>query len=180
MQRIALLVSLFLLSSPAAFSQQTGSIIEWLTTLQEINTRLQANNNATTELRTLHREITAWSTGRSDGGVKIPDFPPGEPSRQQLVDYVANLRGVLEQAERSRPGGAFHAGRIEVNVTASAAQVPTASTLDESDYRMHNLPKTADALNLLPGVTIQRIGPRNERGVYVRGFDFRQVPLYMD
>ena len=54
------------------------------------------------------------------------------------------------------------------------------TTLDESDYRLRNLPKTADALNLVPGVTIQRIGPRNESGVYVRGFDFRQVPLYMD
>lgn len=180
MRRLALFLSFLLLSSHAAFSQQTGPIIDWITTLQAITARLQTNGSAPAELRSLHREIAAWSSSRPDGAVKVPDFPPGEPSHQELVDYAATLRKILEDAERNRPGGAFHAGRIEVNVTAGALQVPTASTLDESDYRMRNLPKTADALNLVPGVTIQRIGPRNERGVYVRGFDFRQVPLYMD
>lgn len=76
--------------------------------------------------------------------------------------------------------GAFDAGRITVTVTASATQTPTAGTLVEASYRARNLVKTADALNLMPGVTLQRIGNRNERGVFVRGFDFRQVPLYMD
>ena len=36
------------------------------------------------------------------------------------------------------------------------------------------------ALNLLPGVTLNNVGPRNEAGVYVRGFDLRQVPLFLD
>jgi iron complex outermembrane receptor protein len=180
MERSALMASFVLILTSAARAQQTGSIVEWLTTLQAIDARRQANGNATVELRTLHREVVAWSNTPAGSSVKVPEFPAGEPSRQQLADYVATLRKILEEAERNRPGGAFHAGRIEVNVTASALQVPTASTLDESDYRIRNLPKTADALNLVPGVTIQRIGPRNERGIYVCGFDFRQVPLYID
>lgn len=36
------------------------------------------------------------------------------------------------------------------------------------------------ALNLLPGVTLSAVGPRNESMVYVRGFDLRQVPLLID
>lgn len=36
------------------------------------------------------------------------------------------------------------------------------------------------ALNLLPGVTLTASGPRNESMVSVRGFDLRQVPVYMD
>jgi iron complex outermembrane receptor protein len=36
------------------------------------------------------------------------------------------------------------------------------------------------ALNLLPGVTLSNVGPRNESMVYVRGFDLRQVPVFID
>ena len=36
------------------------------------------------------------------------------------------------------------------------------------------------ALSLLPGVSVSDIGPRNESQVYVRGFDLRSVPLYID
>jgi iron complex outermembrane receptor protein len=36
------------------------------------------------------------------------------------------------------------------------------------------------ALNMLPGITLTASGPRNESMVSVRGFDLRQVPVYMD
>lgn len=38
----------------------------------------------------------------------------------------------------------------------------------------------ARALNLLPGVTLSSVGARNETMVYVRGFDLRQVPVFID
>ncbi|UWX57174.1 TonB-dependent receptor plug domain-containing protein [Chlorobaculum sp. MV4-Y] len=38
----------------------------------------------------------------------------------------------------------------------------------------------SEAANLLPGVTISNVGGRNEGMIYVRGFDMRQVPLYLD
>ncbi|RYU93627.1 TonB-dependent receptor plug domain-containing protein [Emticicia agri] len=38
----------------------------------------------------------------------------------------------------------------------------------------------SNALNLLPGVNIANVGPRNESVVYVRGFDLRQVPVFID
>lgn len=40
--------------------------------------------------------------------------------------------------------------------------------------------EVSKALNLLPGVTLTASGPRNESMVSVRGFDLRQVPVYMD
>ncbi|MCL4783497.1 MAG: TonB-dependent receptor [Bryobacterales bacterium] len=179
-KRVVLLIALLGLLIPGALSAQSGSVIDWLTALQEIRARLARNGDVSADLRSLHREISAWYSGRPGVSVRLPEFPAGEPEREQLAAYAEKLRSALEEAERNRPGGAFNAGRVEVNVTADAVQAPTAVTLDESDYRLRNLPKTTDALNLIPGVAIQRIGARNERGVFVRGFDFRQVPLYID
>lgn len=69
---------------------------------------------------------------------------------------------------------------MEVNVNANVDQLSTTATLEEEEYRRRDLRTIPDALNLTPGVSIQRIGPRNERGVFIRGFDVRQVPLYID
>lgn len=96
------------------------------------------------------------------------------------ADEPAQPSPAPARAGDAQPAGAFDAGRFSVTVTESAGQTPTTGTLEETAYRARNFVKSADALNLMPGVTLQRVGPRNERGVYVRGFDFRQVPLYMD
>lgn len=45
---------------------------------------------------------------------------------------------------------------------------------------LHNRQDVAQALNLLPGITLTAVGPRNESSVTVRGFDLRQVPVYLD
>ena len=43
-----------------------------------------------------------------------------------------------------------------------------------------NKTDVSKALNMLPGVTLTASGPRNESMISVRGFDLRQVPVYMD
>ena len=56
------------------------------------------------------------------------------------------------------------------------------STQSLSIQRIEKFNRTdlASALNLLPGVTSANVGPRNEAVVYVRGFDLRQVPVFVD
>lgn len=52
-----------------------------------------------------------------------------------------------------------------INAVVSAAQLKAFAKND-----------VAKAINLLPGVNLSAVGPRNESMVYVRGFDLRQVP----
>ncbi|MCS4309192.1 iron complex outermembrane receptor protein [Rheinheimera pacifica] len=54
-----------------------------------------------------------------------------------------------------------------------------ASSLDAGQIRQFNRNNVGDALNLLSGVTLSQ-NSRNESMVSVRGFDSRQVPLYID
>lgn len=52
--------------------------------------------------------------------------------------------------------------------------------VSSSDIKLYNRTDIAQALNLLPGLTLSAVGPRNESMVNVRGFDLKQVPVYLD
>jgi iron complex outermembrane receptor protein len=70
----------------------------------------------------------------------------------------------------------FTAGEIVV----TGKKETSANTVSSS--RLEDLDKTdiTRAVNLLPGVNLGNVGARNEGMIYVRGFDMRQVPLYLD
>ena len=175
------LLLLFLIAFSAA-PQPAEPVIEALTALQSVEQRLGPDADSTeveiqqavAELRSLYARLLAL---QRHGDMPAP---PARADRESLLQYATTFRAQLEEQERRRPGSAFHLGRIEVTVTEEAVQTITALTLDESVYRERNVRTLPAALNLIPGLHIQRIGARNERGVYVRGFDVRQVPFYID
>ncbi|MFH6998922.1 TonB-dependent receptor plug domain-containing protein [Flavobacterium sp. FlaQc-57] len=56
----------------------------------------------------------------------------------------------------------------------------TLNRITSKTMESYNKMEVSAALNLLPGITLTSSGPRNESMVAVRGFDLRQVPVYMD
>lgn len=175
------LLALAFAAALAVSAQTAPSPVQWLTALQSIQQRLGADGPVSgaelqalaAELRFLHREISlsrALQTGPA----------PEAADADSLRRYAERLREEIEQQERQRPDGAFRLGRMGVDVTAPGLQVPVAMVQDEASWRDWNQPTLSSALESLPGVTIQRIGARNERAVFVRGFDVRQTPLYID
>ncbi|WP_163410079.1 TonB-dependent receptor plug domain-containing protein [Flavobacterium ajazii] len=67
----------------------------------------------------------------------------------------------------------------EVIVT-SHQNKDTLNRVTSKTMEAQNRMEVSRALNLLPGVSLTASGPRNESMVSVRGFDLRQVPVYMD
>lgn len=67
----------------------------------------------------------------------------------------------------------------EVIITQSKNN-DTLNRVTSKKMESQNKMEVSRALNLLPGVTLTASGPRNESMVSVRGFDLRQVPVYMD
>lgn len=67
----------------------------------------------------------------------------------------------------------------EVIVTAHRNE-SLANTVNSSKIIAYSRMDVSHSLNLLPGVNLSAVGPRNESGVYVHGFDLRQMPLYLD
>jgi iron complex outermembrane receptor protein len=67
----------------------------------------------------------------------------------------------------------------QVNIVGIKDSVRS-SKLNAHTLNLYNRYDVSHALNLLPGVILTAVGPRNESAINVRGFDIRQVPVYLD
>jgi iron complex outermembrane receptor protein len=81
--------------------------------------------------------------------------------------------------DRSSKGDVFTLGEIEVKDRSEVSKNVTVEKIYEEDMRDFNKNNVAQAVNLLPGVTLTK-NSRNEQMVYIRGFDMRRVPIYLD
>ncbi|SNR96939.1 iron complex outermembrane recepter protein [Methylobacillus rhizosphaerae] len=71
----------------------------------------------------------------------------------------------------------------EINVTTTQQEESTRlsdGTITQEDLRLFNRETVGTALNTLPGVSMTQGGQRNEQLVQLRGFDLRQVPVFVD
>lgn len=80
------------------------------------------------------------------------------------------LVAVAQQADPTRLG--------TVNVSGTA--VRDAGSVGAADLREADALTAGPALELIPGVSQSKVGARNEQMVYVRGFDLRQTPVFID
>ncbi len=74
----------------------------------------------------------------------------------------------------------FRLGEITVTANAEADMPLTSSRIEQADMRRYDRETVGSALETAPGVNMSRVGARNEQMAYVRGFDLRQVPLFID
>lgn len=77
-------------------------------------------------------------------------------------------------------GEVFVLGTFEVPGQALSPADALPAQLTAETLRQHERRDLAEALPLIPGVSLINVGERNEALVSVRGFDSRQVPLFLD
>lgn len=173
-------------------------VAAWQRQLAAIESRLhrvQAQDEATrvalgAELASLRRAVLAALDPLPDGSLRLEEGQGGT-TLPELAAEIGRLRAALSRLTASTagagPAGAFYLGRVEVAVTAEAAAAATAeatppgvAVLDAQVLEANDKTNLASALALAPGVSWMHVGQRNEGTVYVRGFDLRQVPLFID
>ena len=76
--------------------------------------------------------------------------------------------------------GVFELGTVTVVGAPVKSQAAGEAVLGQEEIARYNADTVSDAARLLPGVSISRVGARNEEMIYVRGFDSRQVPVFVD
>jgi iron complex outermembrane receptor protein len=75
--------------------------------------------------------------------------------------------------------GVFELGKVDVTDTADTSDA-TISVIDAQEMQNYERKTIVDAINLLPGATIQNFGARNEQMIMIRGFDVKHAPLFID
>lgn len=103
------------------------------------------------------------------------------PGPSTLPGQAIAILGIAAALAAWQPAAAELIQTVEVVARPLPRQLDTAQHLDVV-VALDNLvsPSLADALERVPGVTITRLGARSESLVNVRGFDSRQVPLFID
>ncbi len=105
------------------------------------------------------------------------------PDRMPFRVTIAAIANLLAIGPVLATEPVFELGTIQVTgqrtQLGEISEEQVASVVTRKDMRTHNRENVADAVNLLPGVSVTN-GTRNEKMINVRGFDVRQVPLYID
>lgn len=81
------------------------------------------------------------------------------------------------QTDSIKKSNIFELGKV---IITNHKNKDTLNRVTSKMMESQNKMEVSKALNMLPGVTLTASGPRNESMVSIRGFDLRQVPVYMD
>ncbi len=73
----------------------------------------------------------------------------------------------------------FTLGSVDVHARRASSPIVAESVLDAGRIRALDRDTVGEAVSVLPGVSLAR-NARNEDMVYLRGFDARQVPVFLD
>jgi iron complex outermembrane recepter protein len=101
----------------------------------------------------------------------------------QLITFLLlPLIGICQQnnstlQDSTKTAKMFTLGEVIIKTGKTS---DTLNRLSAKAMEAQNKMEVSKALNLLSGVSLTVSGPRNESMVTVRGFDLRQVPVYMD
>ena len=94
-----------------------------------------------------------------------------------MIGFSQTRRSIKTTVSDTAKYKVFQLG--EINIVANKGdeminRITTVTMLEQ------NKMEVSKALNMLPGISLTASGARNESMVNVRGFDLRQVPVYMD
>lgn len=88
---------------------------------------------------------------------------------------------LMMSSQLSAAESAFNLGVIEVVSDRESNELAiNGSTLTQQDLQLFDRNDVGSAAKLLSGVNLQKSGARNESLLFVRGFNSRQVPVYID
>lgn len=153
----------------------------WLADLTTAEHAAPAGDARQARVTAVRNDLVGWMALNPGREVDLPAAPAGTWTEDQLRGQIAQVRSAIEsllQNDRSRP---FYLGMTSVTVTAPGMVLsPVSDRLDRTAIRNHHALTVNQAIEYLPGVSVDHKAPRNQTGISIGGFDGRQVPLYLD
>ena len=101
--------------------------------------------------------------------------------RKHLTLFILLLFAVALQAQQIPPDSSdikvFELGEVVINDSTSTS---SGTELGAHELEAYGMQSVSNALDLLPGVSLSAVGARNEAMLYIRGYDLRRVPVFID
>jgi len=91
-----------------------------------------------------------------------------------LFLLILSTYRIFAQSEKDTISNVYQLGEVVIISKSEKEKI------DQKQMQSLNKKDVAETLGILPSITINNVGSRNESAVYLRGFDIRSVPIYMD
>lgn len=180
---ILIVLVILVVAGSITMSAQIERPLTWQEDLAYLaNASSVAPSDARATLNNIRAEVENWLKLHPDSKIKLPPPLAQTASAEQTRDQIKKLRETVTSILRQDPNRPFHLGSTEVNVTARTSQLsPIADSIDQTEIIKRNDVNVAKAMEDLPGVSIEHTyGGRNQSEIWVHGFNYLQVPLYLD
>lgn len=174
-------VLLFSFLGVQALHAQTKQLLTWLDDLAYLQGAPAGELVAQNSVSQIRSGIELWLKLHPQTTTELPPAPPQPWTAEQARNQVSSLRETVEAILKQNPARPFELGVTKVTVTAEVSPLsPATDSIDRAEIINSHITSVAQSVQYLPGVSIDRKSGRNQSGVMIRGFDTRQVGLYLD
>ena len=175
-------VLFILLIGASALHGQTKQILTWQNNLAAVQNTpaadLESRRDVVSQIRT---GVEFWLKLHPGTAIQLQSAPPQPWNSEQILQQVSVLQAAIEAMLKEDPSRSFELGVTEISVTAETSPLsPITDSVSHTEIENLHATTVTQALQNLPGVSIDYKSSRNQSGVMIRGFDTRQVGLYLD
>jgi iron complex outermembrane receptor protein len=130
----------------------------------------------------IRTEVESWLKAHPESKISLAAAPTRPWNQAQTAAQIHLLHDAVASIMQEDPSHPFHLGAVQVNVTASVSELsPLSDSIDQTEMAKRNEVNAALAMENLPGVSIEHsYAGRNQETVSIHGFNYLQVPLYVD
>lgn len=161
---------------------QTKQILLWNDSLeysQKLSGKeLEQQRDEVAKIRT---SVEFWLRLHPNTTIKLAAAPAQPLNADQLKSEVSLLHDAVEAILKEDKGQSFDLGMTTVSITAEASPLsPVTDSIDHNEISNNHVINVADSVQYIPGIALDSKNNRNQAGITIRGFDTRQVGIYLD
>ena len=170
-----------LLGSSVAFGQ-TKQLLNYRASLDAIQKlpagELEEGRDTIAQIRT---GVEFWLRLHPNTTLKLEAAPQQPWNSDQILKEAKLLSEIVDGIIKEDRVQSFELGSTEVSVTAELSPIsPITDSIDRTEISNLRATNVADSVLYLPGVALDYKSGRNQTGIMIRGFDTRQIGVYLD
>jgi len=175
-------VTLALLLGVSIVAGQTKQLLTYRASLDAIQKlpagELEDQKDTVAQIRT---GVEFWLRLHPNTALKLDAAPPQPWNSEQILKEAKILRELVDAIIKEDRVQSFELGVTEVSVTAEVSPIsPITDSIDRTEISGLHATNVTESVLYLPGVAVDYKAGRNQTGIMIRGFDTRQIGVYLD